>query len=90
MGLAGTTTSSLHKKCLKKQQKQDQPLGIHQFASLNENSQKKIHSFFNFTNDIFKIDFLENGLTDLSTSILCKTYLTLFLTGILVKSDSTS
>ena len=90
MGLAGTTTSSLHKKCLKKRQKQDQSLGIHQFALLNENSQKKTHSFVNFTNDILKIDFLENGLTDLSTSILCKIYLILFLTGILVKSDSTS
>ena len=90
MGLAGTTTSSLHKKCLKKEQKQDQSLGIHQFALLNENSQKKTHSFVNFTNDILKIDFLENGLTDLSTSILCKIYLILFLTGIFVKSDSTS
>ena len=41
MGLVGTTTSSLHKKCLKKQQLQDHPLEIHQFALLNWNSQKK-------------------------------------------------
>ena len=33
----GTTTSSLHKKYLKKQQKQDHPLGIHQFVLLNGN-----------------------------------------------------
>ena len=90
MGFAGTTTSSLHKKCLKKQQIQGHPFGIHQFALLNGNSQKKTYSFVNFTNDILKIDFLENDLTDLSTSILCKIYLIVFLTGILVKSDSTS
>ena len=39
---------------------------------------EKTHSFVNFTNDILKIDFLENGLTDLSISILCKIYLIVF------------
>ena len=67
MCLAGTATSSLHKKCLKKQHMQDHPLGIHQFALLNGNSWKKTDSFVNFTNNILKIDFLQNGLIDLST-----------------------
>ena len=41
MSLAGTTASSSNKKCPKKQQIQDYQLGIHQFAFLNGNSQKK-------------------------------------------------
>ena len=69
MGLAGTTTISsiLHIKISKKQQTQDHPLGIHQFVLLKVSSREKTHSFVNFTNNFLKLDFLQNGLIDLST-----------------------
>ena len=70
MGLAGTTTSSsiLHvKMSKKKQQTQDHPLCIHQFALLNWNSRKKRILLSNSLIFFFKIDFLQNGLIDLLT-----------------------
>ena len=69
MGLAGTTTFSsiLHIKMSKKTT--EPPIG---HLSIKREFTEKTHSFVNFTNTFLKIGFLQNGLIDLSTKILCE------------------
>ena len=61
MGLAETNYiffDFTHRKCANKINDTDHPLGIHQFALLNENSREKTHSFVNLIKHFWKIYFL--------------------------------
>ena len=56
MSSAGTTTSSLHKKCPKMQQIQGLSIGDPSVCFFKYEFTEKMHSFVDFTNNILKID----------------------------------
>ena len=66
------------------------PIGNPSICFIKREFTEKTHSFVNFTNNFLKTDLLQKGLINLSTYILCKIYSIVSLTGMFVKSQSTS
>ena len=69
MDLVRTTSSSsiLHIKMFEKTTDTGPPIGHPTICFIKREFTGKTHSFVNFTNNFLKIDFLQNGLIDLST-----------------------